>query len=36
MKTQTNLKLLSASTMPYGELVLRYEAARDKTASKNK
>ena len=28
MKTQTNLKLLSASHMPYGELVLHYEAVR--------
>ena len=36
MKTQTNLKLLSASNMPYGELVLHYEAVRDKTASKSK
>jgi len=28
MQTQTNLKLLSASSMPYGELVLHYEARR--------
>lgn len=28
MKSQTNLKLLSASHMPYGELVLHYEAYR--------
>jgi dihydrofolate reductase len=36
MKAQTTLKLLSASSMPYGELVLHYEAVRDKTASKSK
>ncbi len=33
MKTQINLKLLSANTMRYGELVLHYEAIREKTAS---
>ncbi|MCI4356997.1 MAG: dihydrofolate reductase family protein [Thermoplasmata archaeon] len=36
MKTQTNLKLLSATTMKYGELVLHYEAVRETTASKSK
>ncbi len=36
MKTQTNLKLLSVSHMPYGELVLHYGAVRDKAASKSK
>jgi len=36
MKSQTTLKLLSASHMPYGELVLHYEAVREKTASKRK
>ena len=29
MKSQTNLKLLSASSMRFGELVLHYEAVRD-------
>lgn len=32
MKSQTNLKLLSASTMKYGELVLHYEALPEKPA----
>jgi dihydrofolate reductase len=36
MKAQTNLKLLSASTMRYGELVLHYEAVRGKAAAKGK
>jgi dihydrofolate reductase len=36
MKTQTNLKLLSATNMKYGELVLHFEAYRGKTASKGK
>ncbi|HEY6238595.1 MAG TPA: dihydrofolate reductase family protein [Thermoplasmata archaeon] len=36
MKTQTTLKLLSASTMRYGELVLHYGAVREKTASTKK
>jgi len=36
MKTQTNLKLLSASHMRYGELVLHYEAVREKAGSKRK
>ena len=36
MKAQTNLKLLSASNMKYGELVLHYEAYRGKTATKGK
>jgi dihydrofolate reductase len=36
MKTQTTLKLLSATNMKYGELVLHYEAVREKTASKRK
>jgi dihydrofolate reductase len=36
MKTQTNLKLLSATSMKYGELVLHYEAIRDKSASRSK
>jgi dihydrofolate reductase len=36
MKTQTTLKLLSATNMPYGELVLHYEAVREKPASKRK
>jgi dihydrofolate reductase len=36
MNTQTTLKLLSASTMKYGELVLHYEAVREKAASKSK
>ncbi|MCI4331837.1 MAG: dihydrofolate reductase family protein [Thermoplasmata archaeon] len=36
MKTQTNLKLLSATAMRYGELVLHYEAVREKTASKSR
>jgi dihydrofolate reductase len=34
MKTQTTLKLLSATNMPYGELVLHYEAVREKSESK--
>ncbi len=34
--TQTNLKLLSATHMPYGELVLHYEAYRGKAASKSR
>jgi dihydrofolate reductase len=34
MKTQTNLKLLSSSHMPYGELVLHYEAVREKPTSR--
>ena len=36
MTTQTNLKLLSASTMRYGELVLHYEAVREKAGPKRK
>jgi dihydrofolate reductase len=36
MKTQTTLKLLSATTMPYGELVLHYEAVREKGRSQRK
>lgn len=36
MTTQTNLKLLSASRMKYGELVLHYEAVRERAASKRK
>ena len=36
MTAQTNLKLLSASHMPYGELVLHYEAYRGKADSKGK
>jgi dihydrofolate reductase len=36
MKTQTTLKLLSATNMKYGELVLHYEAFREKAASKRK
>lgn len=36
MKTQTTLKLLTASHMPYGELVLHYEAVREKAASRRK
>ena len=32
MKTQTNLKLLSASQMKYGELVLHYGAVRERTS----
>jgi dihydrofolate reductase len=36
MKTQTTLKLLSATNMKYGELVLHYEAVREKAASKRK
>jgi dihydrofolate reductase len=36
MKAQTTLKLLSSSTMKYGELVLHYEAVRGKAASKSK
>jgi hypothetical protein len=32
MTTQTNLKLLSVTNMPYGELVLHYEAHRGKAA----
>ena len=36
MKAQTTLKLLSSSTMKYGELVLHYEAVREKAASKSK
>ncbi len=35
-KTQTNLKLVSASSMPYGELVLHYETQRGKPAPKAK
>lgn len=34
MKTQTNLKLLSSSSMRYGELVLHYGAVDDKSTSK--
>ena len=33
MTTQTNLKLLSATNMPYGELVLHYEARQGKAAT---
>jgi dihydrofolate reductase len=36
MTTQTNLKLLSLSRMKYGELVLHYEAVREKAGSKRK
>ncbi len=36
MIAQTNLKLLSASHMPYGELVLHYEAYPQKAASRSK
>jgi dihydrofolate reductase len=36
MKTQTTLKLLTASHMSYGELVLHYEAVREKAASRRK
>lgn len=36
MKAQTTLKLLSATRMKYGELVLHYEAVREKRASKGK
>lgn len=36
MKTQTNLKLLSASSMKYGELVLHYAAVREGSGSKAK
>jgi dihydrofolate reductase len=36
VKSQTTLKLLSATTMKYGELVLHYEAVREKGASKGK
>ena len=36
MTTQTNLKLLSASTMRYGELVLHYGAVREKAGPKRK
>jgi dihydrofolate reductase len=36
MKSQTTLKLLSATNMKYGELVLHYEAVREKAASKRK
>ncbi|HZY71073.1 MAG TPA: dihydrofolate reductase family protein [Thermoplasmata archaeon] len=35
MKTQTNLKLQSASHMKYGELVLHYEADRKSTESRS-
>ncbi len=33
MTAQTNLKLLSATTMPYGELVLHYEALREEATT---
>lgn len=36
MSAQTNLKLLSATHMRYGELVLHYAAVRDRRASKSK
>ncbi|MCI4328924.1 MAG: dihydrofolate reductase family protein, partial [Thermoplasmata archaeon] len=36
MKTQTNLKLVSATNMKYGELVLHYEAVREKAGTKGK
>lgn len=36
MTAQTNLKLLSATSMRYGELVLHYEAVREKSPSKRK
>lgn len=36
MKAQTNLKLLSASHMKFGELVLHYEAVHEKASSKRK
>jgi dihydrofolate reductase len=36
LKSQTTLKLLSATRMKYGELVLHYEAVREKGASKRK
>jgi dihydrofolate reductase len=35
-KSQTTLKLLSSTTMKFGELVLHYEAVREKGASKGK
>ena len=36
LKSQTTLKLLSATNMPYGEMVLHYEAVREKGAKKSK
>ncbi len=36
MTAQTNLKLLSATSMRYGEVVLHYEAVREKSPSKRK
>lgn len=36
MKEQTNLKLVSATNMKFGELVLHYEAVRGKADSKRK
>jgi len=36
MKEQTNLKLVSATNMKFGELVLHYEAVREKAATKGK
>ncbi len=36
MTTQTNLKLLSASSMPYGELLLHYEAVRERSGLQRK
>lgn len=36
MKTQTTLKLLSATPMRYGELVLHYGAVREKAVSRSK
>ena len=36
MKAQTNLKLVSSSHMPYGELVLHYEAQHEKAPPKKR
>jgi dihydrofolate reductase len=36
LKSQTTLKLLSATTMKFGELVLHYESVREKGGSKSK